>query len=86
MPEQLWQTTLDPSRRMLRRLTVQDAAQAAHLFTLIMGSQVRAGAMLLDWLRERLSSCGCVQVQFCVALLGTACMQLHMLGSEQEHR
>ena len=46
MPEQLWQTTLDPSRRTLRRLTLQDAAQAAHLFTLLMGSQVRVPVAL----------------------------------------
>jgi len=30
MPEQLWATTLDPARRMLRRLTVQ--VQTALLF------------------------------------------------------
>ena len=40
MPEQLWQTTLDPEHRMLRRLTLHDAAEAAHLFTLLMGAQV----------------------------------------------
>lgn len=40
MPEQLWHTTLDPQRRLLRRLTLSDAAEAAHLFSLLMGSQV----------------------------------------------
>lgn len=40
MPEQLWSTTLDPSTRVLRRLTLGDAAQAAQLFSVLMGSQV----------------------------------------------
>lgn len=43
MPEQLWDTTLDPAKRMLRRLTLRDAVEAAQLFSLLMGSQVLPG-------------------------------------------
>ncbi len=41
MPEQLWNTTMDPETRMLRKLTVDDAAEASHMLTLLMGDKVR---------------------------------------------
>ena len=40
MPQQLWETTLDPASRTLRRLTLEDAAEASHLFSLLMGDRV----------------------------------------------
>lgn len=40
MPEQLWATTMDPSSRTLKRLTVADAAEASDVFSLLMGHQV----------------------------------------------
>lgn len=40
-PEQLWQTTLNPETRLLRRLTIEDAAAASHMFALLMGDKVR---------------------------------------------
>ena len=40
MPEQLWQTTLNPETRLLKRLTVEDAAQANHTFQLLMSDKV----------------------------------------------
>ncbi|KAK9784754.1 hypothetical protein WJX73_007888 [Symbiochloris irregularis] len=48
MPEQLWSTTLDPSTRVLRRLTLGDAAQAAQLFSVLMGSQVAPRRQLIQ--------------------------------------
>lgn len=41
MPEQLWNTTMDPSKRTLKRLTVEDAAEAAAAFSLLMGPLVK---------------------------------------------
>jgi DNA gyrase subunit B len=38
--EQLWETTMDPSRRSVRRITIEDAEQAEFLLNLAMGSDV----------------------------------------------
>ena len=38
--EELWETTMDPERRTLRRITLDDAARADEIFTILMGEQV----------------------------------------------
>ncbi|MEM1330662.1 MAG: DNA gyrase subunit B [Planctomycetota bacterium] len=39
-PEELWETTMDPARRTLLRVTWDMSQQAEHLFTTLMGEQV----------------------------------------------
>ena len=38
--EELWEPTMDPERRTLRRITMEDAARADEIFTILMGEQV----------------------------------------------
>ncbi len=38
--EQLWETTMDPSKRVLMRVTMEQAAEAENLFSTLMGEQV----------------------------------------------
>ena len=40
MPGQLWDTTLDPEKRTLKRLTVEDAALASETIAVLMGNKV----------------------------------------------
>ena len=39
-PEQLWETTMDPNERKLMRVSIEDAAQAERLVTILMGDKV----------------------------------------------
>lgn len=37
---ELWETTMDPARRVLKRVTVEDAAEADRIFDVLMGNDV----------------------------------------------
>ncbi len=39
-PHELWETTMDPEKRSLRRITLEDARRADEIFTVLMGEQV----------------------------------------------
>lgn len=39
-PEQLWETTMNPTTRTLKQITIEDAAQADRIFTMLMGKEV----------------------------------------------
>jgi DNA gyrase subunit B len=38
--EELWETTMDPARRVIKRVTIEDAAMADKVFDMLMGSDV----------------------------------------------
>ena len=39
-PHELWETTMDPEKRTLRRITLDDAVRADAIFTVLMGEEV----------------------------------------------
>jgi DNA gyrase subunit B len=39
-PEQLWSTTMNPETRKMKKVSVESAAEADHLFSMLMGDEV----------------------------------------------
>lgn len=39
-PEQLWETTMNPEKRSLKKVSIESAAEADHLFSMLMGDEV----------------------------------------------
>jgi len=39
-PEQLWETTMNPANRILKKVTIEDAQKADQTFTMLMGAEV----------------------------------------------
>ena len=40
MPKQLWDTTMNPQTRMMKRVEIEDAFEADRIFNILMGDKV----------------------------------------------
>ncbi len=47
-PEQLWETTMDPERRKLFQITINDAAEADEIFSVLMGEEVEPRRLFIQ--------------------------------------
>ena len=47
-PEELWETTLNPEKRVLKKITLEDAEEADRLFSILMGQEVEPRKLFIE--------------------------------------
>jgi DNA gyrase subunit B len=55
MPQQLWDTTMNPETRTFKRINIDDAAEADRIFTILMGDRVAPRREFIETYGSRLN-------------------------------
>ncbi|MHA1681534.1 MAG: DNA topoisomerase subunit B [Promethearchaeota archaeon] len=58
-PEQLWNTTMDPDTRLIKKITVKDAYEADRIFSILMGEEVQPRK---QWIVENAKQVGYIDI------------------------